>query len=514
MYERFSKGIDLEESISYYKDTARLFSQHRLADDALFALGNIFLRKKNDPEKAAYYLRKIVTDYPNGDMHPEAANMLKLLSKDFAIPLPKIMVTSSRLNNLKYVLPVKYWSSDNYTRVVIMASGPVTYKDVLLEAVDDKPRRLYLDFQQSYIEPQYRAPVPIEDGLLRQIRTGQFTTDTVRVVLDIESIGSYKIFSLPDPFRVVIDVRGESAQQVSKTQTRTEKAGVISQQKENENPDIVILRDNKKIAFKAKAPEESVQRTTVTATSSMSPFSLAQQLGLGVRKIVLDPGHGGKDPGAIANGMKEKDIVLDIAKRLVPILQKDLGCEVILTRSDDTFIPLEERTAIANTQGADLFISLHINAHPSPKVRGVETYYLNLSTNAEAMRVAARENATSTHQMSDLQDILSDILQNSKINESSRLAQQVHQSILSHAQPDSHQYESIRNLGVKQAPFYVLIGAQMPAILLEVAFISNKKDAENLQNPKFIDMITREISTGIKSYVNATSAQLRLGSLT
>lgn len=516
MYERFSKGIDLEESISYYKDTARLFSQHRLADDALYALGTIFLKKKNDPKKAAYYLAKIVTDYPNGDMHPEAANMLKLLSKDFAIPLPKIMVTSSRLDNLKYVLPVKYWSSDNYTRVVIMASGPVTYKDVLLEAVDDKPRRLYLDFQQSYIEPQYRAPVPIEDGLLRRIRTGQFTTDTVRVVLDIESISSYKIFSLPDPFRVVIDVRGETQeneQHITETQAKIKKARLIPQRKENENPDIVILRDNKKIAFKPKDEDKSAQKATVTATSSMSPFSLAQQLGLGVRKIVLDPGHGGKDPGAIANGLKEKDIVLDIAKRLVPILQKDLGCEVILTRSDDTFIPLEERTAIANTQGADLFISLHINAHPSPKVRGVETYYLNLSTNAEAMRVAARENATSTHQMSDLQDILSDILQNSKINESSRLAQQVHRSILSHAQPDSHQYESIKNLGVKQAPFYVLIGAQMPAILLEVAFISNKKDAENLQNPKFIDMITREISTGIKSYVNATSAQLRLGSL-
>jgi len=172
-------------------------------------------------------------------MHPEAAGMLKLLSKDFAIPLPKIMVTSSRLNNLKYVLPVKYWSSDNYTRVVIMASGPVTYKDVLLEAVDDKPRRLYLDFQQSYIEPQYRAPVPIEDGLLRRIRTGQFTTDTVRVVLDIESIGSYKIFSLPDPFRVVIDVRGEtkdSKQRVAGTRAKTKKAGLIPERKEKEDP--------------------------------------------------------------------------------------------------------------------------------------------------------------------------------------------------------------------------------------------------------------------------------------
>jgi N-acetylmuramoyl-L-alanine amidase len=514
MYDRFSKGIDLEESISYYKDTGRLFSQHRLADDALFALGNIYLKTKNDPQRAAHFYGKIVTEYPNGDMHPEAAKMLKLLSKDYAIPLPKIMVTSSRLNNLKYVLPVKYWSSENYTRVVIMASGPVTYKDVLLEAVDDKPRRLYLDFQQSYIEPQYRAPVPIEDGLLRRIRTGQFTTDTVRVVLDIESIGSYKIFSLPDPFRVVIDVRGENKKkekQLAATDDKTIEAEHSGSTKDGEISEIVILRDNKKTAYHPPEEKESAPRPSVTSTSSLSPFSLAQQLGLGVRKIVLDPGHGGKDPGAIANGMKEKDIVLDIAKRLVPVLQRDLGCEVILTRSDDTFIPLEERTAIANTQGADLFVSLHINAHPSAKVRGLETYYLNLSTNAEAMRVAARENATSTHQMSDLQDILSDILQNSKINESSRLAQQVHRSILNHAKPNGNQYATIKNLGVKQAPFYVLIGAQMPAILLEVAFISNKKDADNLRNPRFIEMITQEISAGIKSYVNATSAQLRLG---
>ena len=242
--------------------------------------------------------------------------------------------------------------------------------------------------------------------------------------------------------------------------------------------------------------------------SSNIPLSLAQQLGLGVKKIIIDPGHGGKDPGAMAFGMKEKNIVLDIAKKLAPLLKKELRCEVLLTRNQDVFIPLEERTAIANTQNADLFISLHINAHPSAKVRGLETYYLNLTTNAEAMRVAARENATSTHQMSDLQDILSDIMKNSKINESSRLAEQVHNSILSEAQNNG--YADIKNLGVKQAPFYVLIGAEMPAILIEIAFISNEQDARNLQDPGFVTMLTQEIADGIRTYVNNTTAQLSL----
>ena len=511
MHERFQNGLDLDESIAYFKEITKLFPQHRLADDAFLALGQLYLDKKNNPKQAADYLSEIVTNYSNGDMHPDAENLLKVLSLEHDIALPKIMVSSSRDNKLSYVLPVKYWSSDNYTRVVIMASGPVNYKEILLEETENTPRRLYLDFKKSYIEPQYRAPVPIEDGLLKRIRTGQFSPDTVRVVLDIESIGSYKIYSLPDPFRVVIDVRGEKFSKDSPkpmspasthTTVKTEKKPAKHIEAESTG-DVAVLRDNKKVAVNMKPASEPAK---IEALPNIKPLSLAQQLGLGVKKIVLDPGHGGKDPGAMAFGLKEKDIVLDIAKRLAPVLKKELGYEVVLTRKDDTFISLEERTAMANTNNADLFISLHINAHPSAKVRGMETYYLNLTTNAEAMRVAARENATSTHQMSELQDILSDIMKNSKIDESSRLAQQVHNSILSEA--DKKGFAEIKNLGVKQAPFYVLIGAQMPAILIELAFISNEKDVDNLKNQTFLEMLTKEISEGIRAYVSDTTAQL------
>jgi N-acetylmuramoyl-L-alanine amidase len=511
MFAQFRKGIDLDEAASYFKDIVRLFPQHRLADDAYFSLGKIYLDQKKNPAKAAEFFSEIVTNYQSGDMHSQAEEILKIISKDHDIPLPKVMVTPSIENKLNYVLPVKYWSSDTYTRVVIMASGPVNYKEVLLAETPEKPRRLYIDFKQSYIEPKYRAPVPIEDGLLKRIRTGQFSPDTVRVVLDIETIGSYKIFSLPEPFRVVIDVRGKAADKSavhnkpSNLQRVKEKKRYDTYETPEQIQEVVILRDQKKIPVSEPGRN---QRGSSAETLDRKRFSLAQQLGLGVKKIVIDPGHGGKDPGAMAFGMKEKDIVLRLAKKLAPLLSRELGCEVILTRDSDTYISLEERTAIANTENADLFVSLHINAHPSPEVRGLETYYLNLSTNAEAMRVAAMENATSTHQMSDLQNILSDIMKNSKIEESSRLALHVHNSILNEA--ERRGFSGIKNLGVKQAPFYVLIGAEMPAILIEIAFISNENDLKNLNDPLFIKMLTNEIAAGIKNYINNTTAQLQM----
>ncbi len=543
MYKRFGTQIDLQESISYYRDVSDLFPDDRLADDALYAVANIFLSEENNPKKAAKHFGRIIEHHRNGDMYPLASDKLKTLSKDFGIPLPDAMLKYSYLENLSYVLPVKYWSSDNYTRVVIKASGPVTYSEKLLEKKGDLPRRLYIDFKQSYIEPRYRAPVPIEDGLLRQIRTGQFTPETVRVVLDIESISNYKIFSLPDPFRVVIDVRGEAkivAEEPSKAspqppvqissnsttptvmsqpapeKTVPEPESVAEHLPEPEpdheskpvpepepEPTIVVLDDQKKTQVNGKAIKSSTApREGLKATE----ISLAQQLGLGVRKIVVDPGHGGKDPGASAFGLQEKDIVLQIAKKLAPLLAEKTGTEVILTRDADTYIPLEERTAIANTLGADLFISLHVNAHPSPKVHGLETYYLNLSTNAEAMRVAAFENATSTHQMSDLQDILSDIMKNSKINESSRLAGYVHNSLCDGIK--EVQDTKFKDLGVKQAPFYVLIGAQMPAILIEIAFITNPEDSRHLGQDFFLEAIVEDITEGVQHYIHSTTASL------
>ena len=209
VFKKFGQGIDLGEAISYYRDVNTLFPGNRLADDALYAVGSMLFEEVNDPKRAAEAFVKIILDYPDGDMRTPAETRLKLLSKDFGIPLPEEMLGSTPLAKLTNVMPAKYWSSKDYTRVVVQTSGPTAYREELLEKVGNRPRRLYIDFQNSYIEPRYRAPIPIEDGLLKRVRTGQFSPDTVRVVLDIESISDYKIFSLPDPFRVVIDVRGK-----------------------------------------------------------------------------------------------------------------------------------------------------------------------------------------------------------------------------------------------------------------------------------------------------------------
>ncbi|MEN8188267.1 MAG: N-acetylmuramoyl-L-alanine amidase [Thermodesulfobacteriota bacterium] len=527
MYIRFQTVIDLDESLSYYRDVANLFPEDRLADDALYKVGRILQTEKNSPEKAATVFKRIMTSYPDGDFHPKAADSLKILSQENNIPLPNVMTRQSQLNTLTTVLPVKYWSSKDYTRVVIKASGPVTYKERLLEKMGGKPRRLYIDFNSSYIEPRFRSPIPIEDGLLKRIRTGQFSPDTVRVVLDIQSISDFKIFSLPDPFRVVVDVRGQSTGQAAAaskppkqvsaaprtgdevsapaiTSSETVETRIEQPEQADINGTVVILRAGKKNPV-LSGKKGSGQTKEKMGTGGPA-LSLAQQLGLGVNRIVIDPGHGGKDPGATANGLKEKNIVLKVAQRLAPILKKRLNCDVMLTRTNDRFLALEERTAIANANSADLFVSLHVNAHPSKNVHGMETYFLNLSTNAEAMRVAAMENATSTHQMSDLQDILSDIMKNSKINESSRLAQHVHNALYGGLKRSD--FNKIKSLGVKQAPFYVLIGAQMPAILIEIGFISNPNEADYMQNDKFLEQVAAGIERGITAYIHSTTASL------
>ncbi len=526
MHKRFGQEMDLDESISYYRDVSYLFPENSLADDALYTVGNLYLNRKNNPQKAANSYTRVIAEYRNGDMYALASDKLKFLSKEHEIPLPAVMFKRTYLKNLTNVLPVKYWSSDNYTRVVINASEPVRYRERLLEKNKDKPRRLYIDFQESYIDPKYRSPVPIDDGLLKQIQTAQFTPEVVRVVLDIESISDYKIFSLPDPFRVIIDVRGETkvTEKNSSKSTPKPPAHIESPVQKNKlisddqvvsdasatvdtMDTIIVLKDFKKIKANSKRSKNNNTNSRITKELvNGEPLSLAQQLGLGVRKIVIDPGHGGKDPGAVAFGLKEKDIVLEIAKKLAPILEEQTGAEVILTRDSDIFIPLEERTAIANANEADLFISIHINAHPLSKVHGLETYYLNLSSDPEAMRVAALENSTSTHQMNDLQDILSDIMKNSKINESSRLAGFVHNSLSKGI--EDIQKKDFKNLGVKQAPFYVLIGAEMPAILLELGFISNPNDSEDLKSDKFLDILASHIAKGVQSYIHSTTASL------
>ena len=505
-YQRFHIALDLDAAIEAFTRLARDYPRNSLADDALFTVGNIYEKEKNDPAGAARIYRQQIRTFSKGDRYAQAVNRLRELSRTKKIALPEQLTRSQALHHLVRVRPVRYWSSAHYTRVVVQTAAPVQYRASLLEKDGDQPRRIYIDLAQCFIPPESRNPVPIGDGLLKQVRTGQLDDSTVRVVLDIQSISDYKIFSLKDPFRVVIDVHGERAGKgiekgtvfASDPGDRAKQEPRLQDQTRPAAPRIVVLRDRKK-----RKPNAAHQGGDKAAT-----LSLAQQLGLGIHTIIIDPGHGGRDPGAMGNGLKEKDVVLAVARRLRRILESEYHYRVLMTRDNDVFLPLEERTALANTSGADLFVSIHVNAHPDKSARGVETFYLNLATNSEAMRVAALENATSTHNISEMQDILTDLMKNSKILESSRLAQFVQADLVSGLK---RRHYPVRDLGVKQAPFYVLIGAEMPAILAEISFITNPREARLLKDPDYLEDIAAQIAAGIASYVDHhRSAALRL----
>lgn len=486
MYSRSRNHLDLGEAIIYFEDIFLMYPQDRLADDALYALGRIHLVDRNDPDRAASTFARVIAVYPDGDMAAEAARELRDLKTVKTIPPeqpdhppvkpqePQLIATGpspektwqqdqqGALCQPAELMPIRHWSSDQYTRVVIETSAPVKYNTYLLERDGARPRRLFVDLKNCRIISNLKTSIPIDDGLLERVRSAQFSPDTVRVVLDTEStILDHKIFSLDNPFRIVIDVMG-AVNHVAKQQP---------------------------------PPEPMIQHKLPQGTPS-----LVAQLGLGVRRIILDPGHGGKDPGTTsADGLMEKNITLKVAKHMQEKLQ-GLGYTVVLTRDRDVFVPLEERTAIANSREGDLFISIHVNAAPSGAAHGIETYVLDFATDSNAMRVAALENATSTRQVSDLQSILMNLMQNTKINESLKLAGHVQESMVNGL---SRSYRDIKDLGIKKAPFVVLIGARMPSILTEIAFISNAREAKRLRDDLYLAKVADQIADGVTIYVSS-----------
>ena len=259
-------------------------------------------------------------------------------------------------------------------------------------------------------------------------------------------------------------------------------------------------KDRKKTSKVAATEAPSSHEADPTSAGDRS---LTRVLGLKIGRIVVDAGHGGHDTGTIGpNGLMEKDLVLDVALRLGRLLETRLGADVIYTRDDDTFIPLETRTAIANEHQADLFISVHANSSPDPSARGVETYYLNFTSNPDALEVAARENAVSEKSIFELQDLVKKITLKEKIEESHELASDVQRSLYGGL---AGKRSTLRDRGVKKAPFVVLIGANMPSILAEISFVSNPTDAEKLETPEYREKIAESLYKGIANYAGGLS---------
>ncbi len=350
---------------------------------------------------------------------------------------------------------IRYAASDGSTKVTMELSSEVRYEAHVLpeEPTKGLPLRIYVDLIGSRLAPEAKQPIAVEDGLVRRVRAAQFAPEIVRVVLDMASPVSYRTSILSDPYRLVVDIQGQ------------------------EN---------------ASAPPAPEKNKTPPAAAKAKP-----QIA-GLRKIVIDPGHGGKDPGAIGvDGIAEKDIVLAVAKKLALKLKKEMGIEVVLTRADDSFVELKDRTAMANAEQADLFISLHVNASPNPDAHGLETYYLDNTTDEAANRMAARENAVARSSVTDIQFILSDMIQNLKLEDSITLAHRLHASVVSQV---GRRYGEVRDLGVKKALFYVLVGARMPSVLVEMFFVTHKSEARALAKEAYQDAIVDALLEGIRKY--------------
>ncbi|SFM83832.1 N-acetylmuramoyl-L-alanine amidase [Thermodesulforhabdus norvegica] len=458
-FDMSGKQSDFLKALFHYRTITQHLSRSNLADDAQFLIGILY--SSVDIEQAYKELKKVEELFPNGDMRNKAAQKAKELEKQIAFLHPEVKKESTTTDTgLIYLEEVYHWSGTDYTRVVLHTSSPVRYEVDTLPADPkaQKPPRLFLDLFSCHVGENLENRITVTDGFLRQIRVGQFNSSTARVVLDLESIRDYRVFTLENPFRIVVDILG-------------------------------------------KEPKKVVSPPPVLD-------SLPEQLHLDIRTIVIDPGHGGKDKGAIGpTGLYEKDVTLAIAKELKRILEQRGGYEVYLTRTTDKFLSLEQRTAIANAKKADLFISIHTNAHEDPRLGGVETYFLNFSADKEAARVAALENAIAEHKLSDLEAILRDLLFITKLQESSQLAQSVHQHLVKELRKRK---THLRDLGVKQAPFYVLMGANMPAILVEVAFISNPKEEKLLKNKIYVKYIAEGLASGITDYAQTVAGIARV----
>ncbi len=496
--------------IEDYQDVYKSDPNGPMASSGLYMVGYLFdelyrvSKKTSDKKEAIDCYERVVKRYPKSTHMPKAQAAIDRLSNPENCPppprngaTPKSEKTSGEsdapgstasvdssclpLSGYSRITDLRVWSNPSYTRIVIDADKETTYEHRLLkkDPAIDKPQRLYIDFNHSKLNKSLKSFIPIDDDLLIDARAGQYTLEAVRVVVDIKSFKSYKIFSLNNPFRIVLDIWGDEA-----GANRADKSSMPT------TPSHAIPR---------KIPKKSISRDT-GKQAKIEPGALAKQLSLGVSRIIIDPGHGGKDfgaPGAM-KGVFEKDITLAIAKKLAAKIRDSLKYEVVLTRTTDRYLALEERTAIANTKNGDLFISIHTNAAKNPDAYGIETFFLNLATDDESILVAARENATSTKNISDLQSILTDLMQNAKINESSRLAAIVQDQLCNHM---STKYSNIKNKGVKKAPFYVLLGAQMPSILVETSFISNERECTRLSSPEYQDRICDAIIAGVGRYI-------------
>jgi N-acetylmuramoyl-L-alanine amidase len=465
-------------------------------------------------------------------------------------------VSHSESAEIPRVRRIRAAANGDATRVTIDLENTVQYTSGRIA----NPDRIFFDLHAARLTPEVaRGNIQVDGTLLTAVRVAQNHSGVVRVVLDVNGVKEYTASLTNNPPQLIIDLYATSSpsapvktakakrgQLPSSGSGATEDATgsnggansvqtVASRGSTNSSPFSEQPASNTNSAISGSVAGNNSASTTTTsspssrnarsksirASSGMKPdlvqpasapqptrdgqSTLTRALGLKIGRIVIDPGHGGHDTGTIGpTGLMEKDLCLDVALRLGKIIQQRLpGADVVYTRADDTFIPLEERTNIANQAKADLFISIHANSSRDHAARGIETYYLNMKGSAEAMEVAARENATAEQGVHDLQDLVKKIAQTEKIEESKEFAEDIQDSLAKRVQKSS---KTVKDRGVRKAPFVVLIGADMPSILTEISFLSNPADEKLLKQPEQRQKVAEGLYQGVASYLQSMNS--------
>jgi len=431
------------------------------APAALLELVGLHLGPQDDPAGDRQVSERLSRRAPGTAVDEQAAAMLDAPEEARAPDEPPAQPAASTGRS---ILDVRQRVGESHTRVVIDLDGAVPHTEGRLSA----PERIFLDFHGARLSEELETRVfPIEGSHLTRIRVGNREGNVARVVLDFGSVTKSNVFVLPDPYRVVVDSEGRRPVET------------VAEERASGDPN---------------APEPTE-----------GGYSIARQFGAGVRRIVLDAGHGGKDPGTTSGELFEKDIALDVTKRIRDQLVED-GFEVVMTRDTDVFLPLEKRAFLANDSEADIFVSVHVNAARNRNARGLETYYLNFATSPDAEEVAARENASAGGvRVADVPRLVQQILNNNRLEESRALANAVQDAMVDELLENP---KNSMNRGVKTAGFHVLLGARMPAILLELGFVSNREEARLLRQDPYRDRLADAVSQGIRNYVRTLGQEV------
>ena len=525
----------VSQVMASFESIVRRFPASGYADNALWQAASLAdaayqrLNRQEDRDRAMRFYRWLVQEYPSSSFVKQANAKIASLGSTTMPTMTPVTVTTAPVGPAVAPIPsperatltsIQRVVLPNTVRVTIELDKEVVYREDRLSG----PSRLFFDLRNVQLTPALMDKVlTYGSDVVSKIRVGRHPDNTVRVVLDFEEVTKYSVFTLYSPFRLVIDAERPGSRLASAATTVVPAPipapPLPASAKATPAPSLTapVVVPVKPVPIREETiapliPEEAItpsapvpaplpsapviSPTTPTANAA-GGFSIARQLGLSVSRIVIDPGHGGRDPGTISKGLSEAALTLDVALRLEKLLQKELGVEVVLTRRTDVFIPLEERTAIANRQNADLFLSIHANSSRSTGAKGIETYFLSFASSPEAEEVAARENSASEREMHQLPDIIKAITLNNKLDESRDLANMVQESLVTNLKKTN---KDVRSRGVKKAPFVVLIGAQMPSVLAEIAFITNRQELQLLKTSAYKDKIAQALHAAVLRY--------------